>query len=354
MKGNTILTITRLLCLTLLINTVHFLELSSVTAPNETKPRMVFAFSTRKICFTKRVRERPNPFLSISIGNCIGDEYSGARNLSLKAQRIAVIGGGLAGLSTVYHILEKSPSSDVTIIDPRSPGTGGASAVAGGLLHPLSPKGKLAYRGMEGLASANKLIQAASKYEDNVVLQNKIYRIATKEAQATVFQDTAAKLPEIATWIEPVNYATGENDNEDDFEKKYFNKEKNVQGALRLSGGCKVVHMQSYLKGLWSHCEAIGSGKKEWINYDDIDIDIDISKNSQLKEHLSVYDCVVLAAGSGLFQSSTLTQEEFPIQLVRGQSIEMTMDDFHFSSNAILCGKYVSPLKEEGRVVIGR
>jgi len=50
----------------------------------------------------------------------------------LQSHRIGIIGGGLGGLSTAYHLLEKSPSADITIIDKKSAGTGGASAVAGG------------------------------------------------------------------------------------------------------------------------------------------------------------------------------------------------------------------------------
>jgi glycine/D-amino acid oxidase-like deaminating enzyme len=48
-------------------------------------------------------------------------------------QRVAIIGGGLAGLSTAYHLLQKSPSSiEITIIDKALPGAAGASSVAGG------------------------------------------------------------------------------------------------------------------------------------------------------------------------------------------------------------------------------
>lgn len=45
---------------------------------------------------------------------------------------MGIIGGGLAGLSTAYHLLQKSPSIDVTIIDKAEPGASGASSVAGG------------------------------------------------------------------------------------------------------------------------------------------------------------------------------------------------------------------------------
>ena len=47
-------------------------------------------------------------------------------------QHIAIIGGGLAGLSTAYYLLEKAPGLSITVIDKGEPGTGGASAIAGG------------------------------------------------------------------------------------------------------------------------------------------------------------------------------------------------------------------------------
>jgi glycine/D-amino acid oxidase-like deaminating enzyme len=65
---------------------------------------------------------------------------------------------------------------------------------------------------------------------------------------------------------------------------------------------------------------------------------------------------VVLAAGAGLFQSLVVDKNAgLPVQLVRGQSIEMTLDgDYEgHSINALLCGKYISPLPEPNRVLIG-
>jgi hypothetical protein len=48
-------------------------------------------------------------------------------------QRIAIVGGGLAGLSTAFHLLEKTHSRcQVTIFDTAPVGTAGASSVAGG------------------------------------------------------------------------------------------------------------------------------------------------------------------------------------------------------------------------------
>ena len=57
-------------------------------------------------------------------------------------QKIAIVGGGLAGLSTAFHMLElahernlQSPL-DITVLDRHQVGLGGASAVAGGYVCP--------------------------------------------------------------------------------------------------------------------------------------------------------------------------------------------------------------------------
>ena len=47
-------------------------------------------------------------------------------------QTVAIVGGGLAGLSTAYHLVQHAPHLDITILDKKPPGMGGASAVAGG------------------------------------------------------------------------------------------------------------------------------------------------------------------------------------------------------------------------------
>ena len=57
-----------------------------------------------------------------------------------KPKNVAIVGGGLAGLSTAFHLLEQAEKDgahgghlNITIFDKEaSAGTGGASAVAGG------------------------------------------------------------------------------------------------------------------------------------------------------------------------------------------------------------------------------
>lgn len=71
--------------------------------------------------------------------------------------RCAVVGGGFAGLATAYHLA--AFGSDVTVFDPNEVGTGGASAVAAGLLHPLTPRGKVIWKGEEGFKAAKEMIE---------------------------------------------------------------------------------------------------------------------------------------------------------------------------------------------------
>jgi len=78
---------------------------------------------------------------------------------------VKVAGGGLAGLSTVYHLLEvlsrdeSFGSSKITVYDADGPGQGGASKVCAGLLHCFTPRGGIIHAGAEGMLESLKLLQ---------------------------------------------------------------------------------------------------------------------------------------------------------------------------------------------------
>ncbi|CAM9820185.1 unnamed protein product, partial [Heterosigma akashiwo] len=59
------------------------------------------------------------------------------------------------------HLIQKGAS--VRIFDPCLVGTGGASAVAAGILHPLSPRGKLTWQGEQGFKATQELVLAAEQ-----------------------------------------------------------------------------------------------------------------------------------------------------------------------------------------------
>ena len=69
----------------------------------------------------------------------------------------------MAGLAVTRALLRHGGGAvDVTIFDPGAPGCPtGASSVAAGLLHPLSPRGKPVWMGLEGLAATVELAAEA-------------------------------------------------------------------------------------------------------------------------------------------------------------------------------------------------
>lgn len=262
-------------------------------------------------------------------------------------ETVAVVGGGLAGLSTACHLLVKSriagrSSLRVTVIDKDEVGCGGASAVAGGLLHPFSPQGKLVYLGREGLSATNSLLQRAIHHEPECVIRDHLYRVAMDDKSSTKLHQTADLYPEYASWLEPSV-----------MEERCGTPSS--AGGLILSNGCKVIHVPSYLRGLWGACRDLSDGDAEWCVEQSDDVD--------WKHRLADYDAVVFAAGAGLIQdnilSSSNTMVDLPATLVRGQSIEMIVknpaDSRPLLNEAVLCGKYAAPvsLREANRVLIG-
>ncbi|KAF9588715.1 hypothetical protein IFM89_014591 [Coptis chinensis] len=77
--------------------------------------------------------------------------------------RYAILGAGFAGLSVAWHLLQtvsKDSHLCIDIYDEVGIG-GGASGVAGGLLHPYSPKAKLLWKGAECWEECLKLLNIA-------------------------------------------------------------------------------------------------------------------------------------------------------------------------------------------------
>ncbi|CAJ1914985.1 unnamed protein product [Cylindrotheca closterium] len=249
---------------------------------------------------------------------------------SIGPNNVGIVGGGLAGMATAFQLIKKKPSINVTIIDKALPGTGGASSVAGGLLHPLTPRGKIAAFGIQGVDSSKTLIETASEFEKGVVLRDEIYRVAVNNKHRSVLKAAASSHPQFCEWLEAN-------------ELEWDTSSSSVLGALRIHGsGCKVIHVPSYLNGLWLACESRGTGDRVWALEEDC---------ADWKERLSEFDAVVLSAGAGMFQDAVVKQE-LPVQLVRGQSIELHLRNRQFEQ-VRLCGKYATPLPDKGKVNIG-
>jgi glycine/D-amino acid oxidase-like deaminating enzyme len=167
-----------------------------------------------------------------------------------------------------------------------------------------------------------------------------MYRVATSEGQARVLRDAATAdggLSGVAEWI----------------------PEYGAHGALRLHSGCQVVHVPSYLRGLWKACrDKVSSGGEagrsaRWVILASTN---ELFETSRLQQH----DAVVFSAGAGLFASDSHSPalsratSHLPVQLVRGQSLVVSLSSADAElRDAVLCGKYLSPLPQAGEILVG-
>nr|XP_027066258.1 uncharacterized protein LOC113692102 isoform X1 [Coffea arabica] len=114
----------------------------------------------------------PPIFLSCPSSSSSSTFLRFSSSLPQQPLRCAVLGAGFAGLSVAWHLLQHG-SRDlpllVDIYDEVGIG-GGASGVAGGLLHPYSPKVKLLWRAEECWNESLKLIRIAERAKQSKVL----------------------------------------------------------------------------------------------------------------------------------------------------------------------------------------
>lgn len=68
----------------------------------------------------------------------------------MRNKKVAIVGSGYSGIGLAFH-LRKVAGVEVTVFDACKPGTGGASAVSAGMLHPLNAKGKMSWKGKKTL-----------------------------------------------------------------------------------------------------------------------------------------------------------------------------------------------------------
>ncbi|KAF6266139.1 hypothetical protein COO60DRAFT_644965 [Scenedesmus sp. NREL 46B-D3] len=104
-------------------------------------------------------------FCGMRQGSATNRRTLAVRTAAAADKQYAVVGAGLAGLATAYHLLKQSSPGNavhVTVVDAVGIGAGGSGAAAG-LLHPFSPKGKLLWKAHEAMASALQLLEAAEE-----------------------------------------------------------------------------------------------------------------------------------------------------------------------------------------------
>jgi len=154
-----------------------------------------------------------------------------------------------------------------------------------------------------------------------VVLRDEIFRVALTQENLEQLQKSAQELPDLCEWMESNDHGLGK---------------------LRLSKGCCVLNVPRYLQALWEACQAVAGDKNLEISWKDSDENV-------LDDTIKVY-----AAGSGLFAGNLRDKiPKLPIQLVHGQSLELSSPHFPEHPDALLFGKYIIPRANKHSVLIG-
>jgi glycine/D-amino acid oxidase-like deaminating enzyme len=255
------------------------------------------------------------------------------------------------------------------------------------LLHPLSPRGKLVHWGLEGLAATNALVEQAQRHSNNnnnnndddgtnknnvVVLRDELYRVATDDRQRQTLQQTAVQFPAMAKWLEPVELRTvldsssrqtqqqSDDDKEDIMDAPttaaaVLNDWDAIQGALRLSNGCQVIHVPSYLQGLWRACEDLANHSASTVQWTLADGLFDTASSAALAagdnndENVTTTTTIFCVGATSCKALETRFGLSLPVQLVRGHSVEVRGHVPH----ALLSGKYISPTVDKNVTLIG-
>ena len=299
-----------------------------------------------------------------------------------EATRVAVVGGGFAGVAAAFRTLEEANARgravELTLIDGAGVG-GGASGVAAGLLHPYTPRGKTIWRGEEGAARARRLLDAAARAEDamdamgaersddadggwrddagrntgerrgeRVASAPGIVRPARSAKQGRDFaanagrgddDDDAAFAVKRVTTDEVVAMCPGL-----EFTSDVIEAERNGEacaGGMFVPNGV-VVDAPRYLTALWDACGILASrgaaGTRATLRIAEVD---------DVKALLDEFDQVALCCGAGV--AALFDFETIPVSLQGGHVLELKPEGL---SVGILGTTYVAPLGDD-RAMIG-
>jgi len=303
-------------------------------------------------------------------------------------QRVVVLGGGLAGLATAYHLLNYTAVGEqggarrsplhISIFDRCEVGEGGASGAMAGLLHPLTPRGKKMWLGDEGFESSLRLIQAAVDASQDLILSSStgrrgILRLVTKgEKQRKDYLKAAESSPHELSFVNfrsislPAETAARANaspegvgtahdvvaeDGTGDSVGGLSALAKDIDAGLLVHQGL-ALRGTRYTQGLLASCRLLGEVSWQTRHVSSLH---DLLPKLQLEadaEQVEVL-AVVVACGAACVQLPEL--KDLPIKPVRAQNIiyehsgNKAQEAFSALELPVISGRYVVPFDRDGR-----
>lgn len=240
-------------------------------------------------------------------------------------QRIAIVGGGYAGLGTGAKLSKIAKS--IHVYDHFPPGLADASATSAGILHPMATRGKIIWKGNEGMQQALDLMQSVQTatsgpiYDQNIQLNRLLYT----DAELNLWRDAVDKNPTELEWLDAGNIQSGST---------------TALAGVRMKRAV-VVDSPAYLRALWAEILK-NCPHAEWMQ----------RKVSSVLDLSQQYDAVILACGGGVV--SLCKQVNLPtgnkidkLRLIRGQNAVYESSSESFGSyghrNGYLSGEYCLP-----------
>ena len=249
-------------------------------------------------------------------------------------KRVAIIGGGYAGLANSYKF---SKVADILHVYDYAPvGYAEASSASAGIMHPMTTRGNVIWKGLEGLESSLAMMGnvKCKKYANICDTSVELQRVIYSPKDFIGWQQTALIHPDLVDIKESSTEDTA------------------VVGKAHIKRAA-VVNSHVYLKALWEATRKNCAGA-EWKN----------ERVSNLHCLSEQYDAVIVACGAGVIQlqqcstehstASTVGLERLSkIRLVRGQNLlykrpRIPPEHDNSANVAYLSGEYVIPCDAHG------
>ena len=234
----------------------------------------------------------------------------------MSAKRIAVIGGGYAGLGCGYKLSSSGIASSIHVYDHLLVGRADASGASAGIMHPMATRGKVIWNGLEGFQLAVNFMNEVQHhsmeklYNDNL----KFKRLLFTDADVRSWSDAAKSTPDLVE-IEELSALQ-----KNQFFQPALNIDQNLLplkplGVAHIKRGV-VVNSFVYLRALWAatmqHCP-----QSTWHT--------EKVTPAALTELSTQYDAVIISSGAGI---PALCGMDWPaenklssLRLVRGHNL---------------------------------
>ncbi|KAK6151639.1 hypothetical protein DH2020_014274 [Rehmannia glutinosa] len=249
---------------------------------------------------------------------------SSSSSVSQRPLRYAVLGAGFAGLSVAWNLLQHGPKERhlcVDIYDEVGIG-GGASGVAGGLLHPYSPKVKLLWRGAECWKESLNLLNIAER-----ALVNEGKGETLENGESPIIRRRGILRP--AVNLKNMNIMTENAQNclancrielihEDAAQKLIPNLSVPLNLAFYMPEALNI-NAQSYLKGLYLACENLAN---EMSNLGHGHRELSFRQKSVQRD----YDAVIICFGARAAFLPELSGK-LPLRTCRGVIAQLQLGD---------------------------